>query len=116
MSTLFADALRELRTKKGLTQIQLANMMFVNKGTISKWESGNRLPDAAMITRLAEVLEVDVGTLLSTSAGINESPNIIMVDDSKTVLSYNLLLLKETAPNAMITGFNWPHEAIEYAK
>ena len=56
MNTLFADTLRKLRTKKGLSQVQLANLMFVNKTTISKWESGSRLPDAAMIARLARVL------------------------------------------------------------
>ena len=70
MNTPFAEALRKLRTKKGLTQIQLANLMFVNKTTISKWESGSRLPDAAMIARLARVLEVDVGTLFSTALSL----------------------------------------------
>ena len=65
MNTLFANTLKELRTKKGLSQIQLASLMFVNKATISKWESGSRLPSADMITRLARILEVDVGTLFS---------------------------------------------------
>ena len=116
MSNLFADSLKNLRIKKGLTQIQLANLMFVNKATISKWESGSRLPDATMITRLAEVLEVDVGTLLSATVESNESLNIIMVDDNKSILSYNLLILEEVAPNAIIAGFNRPQEAIKYAK
>ena len=116
MSNLFADSLKNLRIKKGLTQIQLANLMFVNKATISKWESGSRLPDATMITRLAEVLEVDVGTLLSTTVESDESLNIIMVDDNKSILSYNLLILEEVAPNAIIAGFNRPQEAIKYAK
>lgn len=116
MSNLFADSLKNLRIKKGLTQIQLANLMFVNKATISKWESGSRLPDATMITRLAEVLEVDVGTLLSTTVESDESLNIIMVDDNKSILSYNLLILEEVSPNAIITGFNRPQEAIKYAK
>lgn len=116
MSNLFADSLKNLRIKKGLTQIQLANLMFVNKATISKWESGSRLPDATMITRLAGVLEVDVGTLLSTTVESDESLNIIMVDDNKSILSYNLLILEEVAPNAIIAGFNRPQEAIKYAK
>ncbi|MBQ9009173.1 MAG: response regulator [Clostridia bacterium] len=116
MNTLLADALRRERMKKGLTQSQLANLLFVNKATISKWESGNRLPDAIMITRLARVLGVDVGALLAAPAGGEESPGIIMVDDNRNVLSYGLLILEEVLPNAMITGFNWPQEAIEYAK
>jgi CheY-like chemotaxis protein len=90
--------------------------MFVNKATISKWESGSRMPDAAMITRLARVLKVDAGTLLVTTAENDESVSIIMVDDTKAVLSYNLLILEEVMPNATITGFRWPQEAIEYVK
>ena len=116
MNTLFADTLKKLRTKKGLTQHQLAELMFVNRATVTKWENGSRLPDAAMITRLARVLEVDAGALLSAAAESDEAPNIIIVDDNKVVLSYNLLILAEAAPNAMIAGFNWPQEAIEYAK
>lgn len=116
MNILFADALKKRRTQKGLTQLQLAKLMFVNKATISKWESGTRLPDATMIVRLAGVLEVDVGTLLSTAAESDEALHIIMVDDNKVILSYNLLILEEVAPNAMIAGFNRPQEAIEYAR
>ncbi len=116
MNSLFADTLKFLRTKKGLSQNQLANLMFVNKATISKWESGTRLPDAAMITRLARTLEVDVGTLFSTASKSDESFNVIMVEDSEPILTYSLLILEEVMPNAVITGFNWPQEAIEYAK
>ena len=116
MDTLFADTLRKLRTEKNLSQIQLANLMFVNKTTISRWETGCRLPDAAMLTRLAEVLEVDAGMLLSTAAKSDESPNIIMVDDNKAVLSEGLFVLEEVVPNATITGFNRPRKSIEYAK
>ncbi len=116
MNIMFADALKKLRTKKGLTQTQLANLMFVNKTTISKWENGSRLPDATMIARLAGVLGVDVGALLYTTVESDESFNIIMVDDNKTILSYNLLILEEVVPNAVIVGFNRPQQAIEYAK
>ncbi len=116
MNTLFAETLRKLRKEKGLSQSQLANQMFVNKSTIARWENGIRLPDAAMITRLSRILGVDVGTLLSTAVGNDKSLNIIMVDDNKAVLSYSLLILEEAVPSAAIAGFNWPQEAIEYAK
>ena len=116
MNTLFADAVRKLRTKKGLSQNQLASLMFVNNTTISKWESGSRLPDAAMIARLARVLEVDVGTLFSTASESDESPKIIMVEDNKPILNYSLKILGEIVPNAMIAGFNRPKMAVEYAK
>ena len=90
--------------------------MFVNKATISKWENSIHLPDAAMITRLAMVLEADVGTLLATAAESDESTNIIMVDDNKAILSESMFVLEDVVPNATITGFNKPKMAIEYAK
>ena len=116
MNTLFAETLRKLRAEKGLSQKQFGQKMFVNQSTVARWENGSRLPDAAMITRLSGVLEVDVNSLLSTAAMSEESPNIIMVDDSKVILSDGLAVLEEVIPNATITGFIWPKEAIEYAK
>jgi len=116
MNTRFAETLKKLRKEKGLSQAQLGIKMFVNGSTVTRWENGTRLPDAAMITRLAKVLEVDLGTLLSTAAESDESPNIIMVDDNEAVISDSLFVLEEVVPNAAITGFHWPQEAIEYAR
>lgn len=116
MNTFFAETLKKLRKEKGLSQIQLGTLMFVNHSTVARWESGLRLPDVAMITRLARVLEVDVGKLLSAAAEREDSLNIIIVDDNKAVLSDSLFILEEVVPNATITCFNVPKEAIEYAK
>ena len=116
MSTLFADTLKKLRKDRGLSQNQLGQRMYVNNSTVARWENGTRLPDAAMITRLSRILDVDVGTLLASAAESNESPNIILVDDSKVLLTDSLSVLEEVLPNATITGFLWPREAIEYAK
>ena len=116
MDTLFAETLKKLRKEKGLSQLDLGKRIYVNNSTIARWENGSRLPDVAMITRLAGVLDVDVSTLL-TSADISEmSPNIIMVDDSKVLLSDSLSVLEEVIPDATIMGFIWPQEAIDYAK
>ena len=112
MNTLFAETLKKLRTKKGLSQRQLGSKMFVNGSTITRWENGSRLPDAAMITRLARVLGTDVSTLLSAASEGNESPVIIMVDDHEAILSDSLFILDEVVPNATITGFSRPREAI----
>ena len=116
MNTLFADTLKKIRTEMGLSQSQLGKQMFVNKSTIARWENGSRLPDASMIARLSEILKVDAGTLLSLAAESDESLNIIMVDDNKVLLTDNLSVLEEVLPNATITGFIWPQEAIDYAK
>ena len=116
MNVVFSETLRRLREEKGFSQKQLGKQMFVNHSTIARWENGSRLPDAAMILRLAKCLDVDANTLLQIAAQSEETPNIIMVDDSKVILSEGVAILEEALPNATITGFIWPREAIEYAK
>ena len=115
MSVLFAKKLRRLRMKRGLSQKQFRTQMFVSHSTIARWESGTRLPDVLMIPRLAECLGVDTNTLLQLAAQSDESPNVILVDDSEAILTDGVAVLEEVLPNAAITGFAWPMEAIEYA-
>lgn len=90
--------------------------MYVTRATVSRWESGNRLPDAAMITRLSGILGVDVNVLLNVAAQNDEHPNIIMVDDNKVVLNGGLPIIEDVIPNASVTGFTKPSEAVEYAR
>ena len=90
--------------------------MYVTKATVSRWESGVRLPDAIMITRLSEILDVDVNVLLSAAAESDECPNVILVDDRKLILTGGLPVLEKVMPNATVTGFTEADEAIEYAK
>ena len=116
MSEQFAETLKKLRTKCGLSQQTLAEKMYVTKATVSRWESGVRLPDAIMITRLSEILGVDVNILLSAAAESDECPNVILVDDRKLILTGGLSVLENVMPNATVTGFTEAEEAIEYAK
>ena len=116
MNTLFAEALKKLRQEQGLSQHELAARLIVTRSTVTRWESGLRLPDATMIARLANVLGADVNKLLTAAAESDEAPNVIMVDDNKVILSDSLPVLEEVLPHATITGFIWPREAIEYAK
>ena len=116
MSMLFADTLKKLRSEKGLSQNDIAKRMYVTHATVSRWENGSRLPDAVMISRLAGVLGVDVNRLLSALTQSNEYPNVIMVDDNNIILNGSLPVLEEVMPNASVTGFIDPSDAVEYAK
>lgn len=113
---MFAETLKKLRADKGLSQRELAEQIFVSRPTIARWENGSRLPDAAMIFRLAKCLGVDVNTLLSAALENDDAPNVIMVDDRKIFLAGALPILEEVMPNAIITGFTKPSEAVEYAR
>ena len=116
MNILFSETLRKLREEKGLTQTELAKKLFVNHSTINRWENGTRLPDATMIVRLADCLGADSNMLFSLAANSEESPNIIIVDDSKPIVTEGVNVLSKIMPDATITGFIWPREAIEYAR
>ena len=116
MSNTFADTIRQLRINKGLSQLQLADQMYVTHSTISRWEAGSRLPDAMMISRLAKCLGTSTEFLFSLISEEKETPNIIMVDDEAIILSGGLPVLEEAFPDANITGFIKPSEALSYAQ
>ena len=116
MTTRFSKILKMLRTERGISQIQLAEQLFVDRSTISRWESGNRIPANMMIARLARLLDVDINFLLNAAAESDESPKVILVDDTKIILKGGIPILEQVLPNAMITGFTRPSEAVEYAK
>ena len=116
MSNLFSKTLKKLRTDKGFSQQALANRLFVTRPTVARWENGTRLPDAAMISRLAEILDVDANYLLYATTERDESPNIIMVDDNAVILNGGLPVIEKVLPNATVKGFTKPSEAIDFAK
>ena len=50
----FAERLKEIRMSKDLSQQQLADMVFVDRSSVARWESGTRMPDAVMIAAIPE--------------------------------------------------------------
>ena len=56
--------LQQLRKDKGLTQEQLAEMTGVARRTVSRWETGNNLPDLDILIRLSDLYAVELRELL----------------------------------------------------
>ena len=116
MNQIFAETIRQLRTERGLSQAQIAEQMYVTRSTVARWESGSRMPDAMMIARLAKCLGTSTESLFTLLTDQEDAPNIIMVDDEGIILSGGLPVLEEVLPDANITGFTKPSEAIDYAQ
>ena len=112
----FGEYLKSLRHERRLSQQQLAEMMYVDRSSVTRWESGIRMPDAVMITRLADVLGVDAGELLMASEKTHDLPTVIMVDDEKIFLTGGMKVLEEALPQATIVGFTKPSEALSFAR
>ncbi|WP_227437344.1 MULTISPECIES: helix-turn-helix domain-containing protein [unclassified Clostridioides] len=58
------DRIKEERLKLNLNQVELAKIFNVTKQTVSNWESGNRIPDTLMLTKLADFFNISVDSLL----------------------------------------------------
>lgn len=61
-----ASNIIKLRTEAGLTQAGLGAKLNYSDKTISKWERGEAIPDAFVLTQLAELFGVSVDYLLSS--------------------------------------------------
>ena len=57
--------LKELRKEKGLTQEQLAETLNVSRRTISRWETGNNMPDLDLMVEMADFYQVDLRELMN---------------------------------------------------
>lgn len=58
-------AIKEMRSKKNMSQIELANKLGVRANTLSQWEAGTRNPKIELLPRLAEILGCTVDELLT---------------------------------------------------
>ena len=57
--------LQELRKEKELTQEQLAEQLGVARRTVSRWETGNNMPDLDILVELSDLYSVDLREILS---------------------------------------------------
>lgn len=64
-----ASPLRRRRSSVGLTLQQFASAVFVSTATASRWETGRRRPHLDQLPRIAEVLGVNAGCLLTALSG-----------------------------------------------
>ena len=67
------ENLKALRKQKGLTQEELAIRLNVVRQTVSKWESGRSVPDADILMKIADVLDVSLSDLLGAELPHDES-------------------------------------------
>ena len=64
----FHEKLQELRKRKGLTQEELAEYLYVSRTAISKWESGRGFPNIESLKAIAKFFSVSLDELLSGEA------------------------------------------------
>ena len=66
LKLISASNIIKLRTGAGMTQAELGAALNYSDKTISKWERGEAIPDAYVLTQMAELFGVTVDNILST--------------------------------------------------
>jgi len=60
------DIIYELRTKMGLSQEELAAKVFVTRQAVSRWETGETIPNTETLKLLSKLMDVSINTLLGS--------------------------------------------------
>jgi transcriptional regulator with XRE-family HTH domain len=60
----FGEKLKSLRQQRGLTMRQLGELLEVSDSYVSKMETGDKIPNVAMVLRVANLFEVTTDVLI----------------------------------------------------
>ncbi|MDO5412859.1 MAG: helix-turn-helix transcriptional regulator [bacterium] len=91
LKLISASNIIKLRTEAGLTQAELGEKLNYSDKTISKWERGEAIPDAYVLTQMAEIFGVTVDYLLS-SHDAWESPDQQAARQEEAGYSVNMII------------------------
>ena len=72
--------LKTLRKEKNLTQEQLAEQLNVSGRTVSRWETGNKMPDISLLVEIADFYDISIPELID-----GERKSEIMNEEVKEV-------------------------------
>ena len=59
-----SEKIQTLRKEKGLTQEQFADMLYVSRTAVSKWENGRGMPGMDSLKMIAKEFEISIDELL----------------------------------------------------
>ena len=60
------EVIQTLRTKKGISQDELAQAVFVTRQAVSRWETGETVPNTETLKLLSRYFQVSINTLLGS--------------------------------------------------
>lgn len=71
------NSLYQARKRKGLSQEAVAGRLGVSRQTVSKWETGETLPDIRQAKRLAALYGLSLDRLLEFDADVQEIQDVV---------------------------------------
>ena len=91
MHNAFAHQLLKLRTEQQLSQTDIANLLFVSRQAVSKWENGDTEPNLDNLIALARILNVSLENLITGSS----NPNSLLLTLIHVSKSFSKPVLKD---------------------
>ena len=79
--------LKELRKEKGITQEQMAEKLNISGRTVSRWETGNNMPDISLLIELAEFYDISIPEIVNGERK-NEKMNEEVKEVAQTLSAY----------------------------
>ena len=98
------ERITELRTAAGLSQNQLAKAMEVSRQAVSKWETGQSVPDPIKMIHLAEVLDTDIEYLTTGRRNYGRRPPVVIntVETVEKVVEKPVVQVVETVVEKIV--------------
>lgn len=84
---VFANNLRAFRRANGYTQVEMSELLHIQRQTYCNYENGRRIPSWDMMAEIASILNISLDTLIRGSL----SSNIMTEDAVRTFLEYQKL-------------------------
>ena len=93
INKIISTNLSRLRKSKKLTQLELANKFNFSDKTISKWESGESLPNIEVLCKLAEFYGITLNDLINENFEVDEIDKIANKDLKTNKIIISLLAI-----------------------
>jgi transcriptional regulator with XRE-family HTH domain len=110
-----AEKIQAIRKQKNLSQEQLADLLNISRQSVSKWESGQSVPELDKIVQLSDIFSVSTDYLLKDNilqnTLINQQPEINIqnkvLQENKKEEQYNKRIKIITITGILLTSVSF---------
>ncbi|MBQ4601490.1 MAG: helix-turn-helix transcriptional regulator [Clostridia bacterium] len=92
---MLSERIKELRTARNISQVELARMLGVTKQSVSNWENDNIQPSIDMLIKISKVFSVPSDYLLS----LDDRKFIEVTGLSPEVIEHIKLIISDITTN-----------------
>lgn len=92
---LVAKYLQFLRKQKGYTQDRLATKLSISRQAVSKWETGNTLPDLDILLKLSQIYQITINEILEPKDMFINEKNSMYINDFEQIIERDMNEIKK---------------------